>query len=623
MNINDQVYKMFYSVIFISFGAISNSSDDDNVCFYSGDNYIEKGDSKRFCVPSYTEDEWLFSQWNNNISSIKIPLNFKVDIFSDFSFSGKSVSLYKNTNAAELEKNGLTSDISSYRVFPKSLYPSNKRIIFNYHSKLFSEKYIGYNYYLSRGHSIILSRKSQPSDVGSQSSSIFYSHTGQIMTAFPGQGFDRNLYCLLPAEQRSSNLEANVTFSYCDFGNSGQRWFPQKIAGKTVLVNQGTNTALSLDDEGFYINLKNSPVLSNRLFGRGVQNYDSEIEINNNTIWFDEGYIDEMKSSAVRPFLQYKETLESLNEVGCRDVVVNHLNKTDDVNMYLGGDKIGMHLYYNAETKALIAYNKSDAERMLIESSCLSLVNNPIGQYFPINFTYSRSSYSDNSIGYRCDNGIAYNRYNQQWNFIADNQLLYLVNGHENKVLHFYTNETPQRMDYRGELIGPELGARIAHAVNFNERNPQGAIFMSSQELGYVLDMEKSMCELRAIHNKTGGQCGGRDTSWSSTDYYVQNISLSRGYIPWLLSQIADSLPIDGWTDELAVSLQKIEALEDLFEKNSSQPADKAALEQTKALLVAFLQTYNSEEYTKIWHQAAYVLNRIDVLIERGNNSAS
>ncbi|WP_267248717.1 hypothetical protein [Yersinia sp. Marseille-Q5920] len=623
MNINVQVCKVFYSLVFISFSAISNSFDDDNVCFYSVDNYIEKGDSKKFCVPSYTEDEWLFSQWNNNISSIKIPLNFQVDVFSDFSFSGKSVSLYKNTNAAELERNGLTSDISSYRVFPKTLYPSNKRIIFSYRSKLFQEKYIGYNYYLSSGHSILLSRKSRPSDVDSQSSSIFYSHTGQIMTAFTGQGFDRNIYCLLPADRRKDNLKAGVTFSYCDFSNPGQRWLPQKIANKIVLVNQGTSTALSLDDEGFYINLKNKPILSNHLFGRGKQDYGPEVQINHDTIWFDEKYIEEMKLLAVRPFLQYKETLMSLNEVGYRDIVVNHLDKIDDVNIYLGGNKIGQNIYYNAETRALIAYSKSNTERMLIESSCLSLVNNPVGQYFPISFTYNRSSYSDNSIGYRCDNGIAYNRYNQQWNFIADHQFLYLVNGRENKVLHFYTNETPQKMDYRGELMGPELGARIAHAVNFNERNPQGAIFISTQTLGYALDMEKEVCELRSMRDKTGDQCGGLDTTWSSTNYHVQNISLSHDYIPWLLSKIANRLHQDEWTDELAAFLHKLEALETLFEENKNQPTDKIALEQTKALLIAFLQTYNSTKYTKIWYQAAHVLNRVDVLIEWGNNSAS
>ncbi|CFR23271.1 hypothetical protein [Yersinia kristensenii] len=623
MNINNQVSKVFYSLIFISFSAISNHFNDDNVCFYSGDNYTEKGDSKKFCVPSYTEDEWLFSQWNNNISSIKIPLNFQVDVFSDFSFSGKSVSIYKNTNAAELEKYGLISDISSYRVSPKSLYPSNKRVIFNYHSNLFQEKYIGYNYYLSRGHSILLSRKDKPSDIDSQSSSVFYSYTGQIMTAFSGQGFDRNLYCLLPTDLRAGKLTADVAFSYCDFGTPGQRWFPQKIAEKIVLVNQGTGTALSLDEEGFYVSLKIRPNIKNQFPGREKQDYQPEVEVNSNTVEFNDKYIEEMKTSAVRPFLQYKETFAALNEFGHRDFVVNHLDKTDDTNIYLGGDKIGEHVYYNSETKSLIAYNKSNNERMLTETSCLSLVNNATGAYLPVNFTYNRSSYSDNSIEYRCDNGIAYNPYAQQWNFIMDHQSLYLVNGYENKVLHFHNNENPQKMDYRGVLFGPELGARIGHAVNFNERKPEGAIFISSLPLGYILDMEQGVCELRFMRDKSGVQCGGGDTTWSSTDYHVQNISLSRDYIPWLLPRILNRLHRNEWTDELAAFLQEVETLETLFEKNSNQPANKAALEKTKALLVTFLHTYNSTEYTKIWHQAAHVLNRVDVLIEWGNNSAS
>lgn len=118
MNINNQINKVFYSLIFISCSSMSNHFDEDNVCFYSNDGYIEKGGSKKFCVPSYTEDEWLFSQWNNNIASIKIPLNLQVDVFSDFSFTGRSASFYKSTNSAELEKYGLISDISSYRVLP-------------------------------------------------------------------------------------------------------------------------------------------------------------------------------------------------------------------------------------------------------------------------------------------------------------------------------------------------------------------------------------------------------------------------------------------------------------------------------------------------------------------------
>ncbi|CBY28225.1 TPA: hypothetical protein ACY3XX_001550 [Yersinia enterocolitica] len=622
MNINNQINKVFYSLIFISCSSMSNHFDEDNVCFYSNDGYIEKGGSKKFCVPSYTEDEWLFSQWNNNIASIKIPLNLQVDVFSDFSFTGRSASFYKSTNSAELEKYGLISDISSYRVLPKELYSSNKRIIFTYHSHLFPERYLSYNYYLSRGHSILLSRKDQPIDIDSQSSSVFYSHAGQIMTAFAGQGFDRNLYCLFPADRREGNLAADVTFSYCDIGNKGQVWLPQKIKDQTVLINKATGTALSLDEQGFYVSLHSRSNVMNQLFGRVNQNYHSEIEINENTIWFDESYIESMKSFAVRPFLQYKETFEALNEFGHRDVIVNHLDKSDDINVYLGGDKIGMHVYYNAETKSLISYNKYSDEQKLKEASCLSLINNPVvqGSDLPVNFTYNRSSYSDNAIEYRCDNGISYNKYTHRWNFIADDQYHFLVNGHENKVLHFYINENPQKINFRGGVIGPKVGEHIGQAINFSDRKPQDAIFINNLALAHILEMEKGICELSAAQDKNNTPCGGTNTRWSSTDYQVLNTDLSRDYIPWLLSQIAHRLHMNEWTDELAAFLQKVEALETLFEQKRNQPADKPALEQTKTLLVEFLQTYGSDEYTKIWHQAAYLLNRIDVLIEWENN---
>ncbi len=622
MNINNQLGKVFYTLFFISCSSMSNHFDEDNVCFYSNDGYTEKGDSKKFCVPYYTEDEWLFSQWNNNISSIKIPLNLQVDVFSDFSFTGKTASFYKNTNSAELKECGLISDISSYRVLPKKLYSSNNGVVFNYNSNLFPEKYLNYSYYLSRGHSILLRRKDQPIDIDSQSSSIFYSHAGQIMTAFSGQGFDRNIYCLLPADRRKGNLAADVAFSYCDIGNTGQIWFPQKIQGQTVLVNKGTGTALSLDDQGFYVNFQPRPNMMNHLLGRGNQGYNSEVEINKNTIWFDDSYIEKITSSAVRPFLQYKETLESLNESGHRDIVVSHLDKIDDVNIYLGGDKIGMHVYYNAETKSLISYNKSSDEQKLKEASCLSLINNPVGQglTLPLNFTYNRSSYSDNTIEYRCDNGIAYNKYTHKWNFIADNEHHYLVNGHENKILHFYINENQQKINLRGGVVGPKLGEYIGQAINFSERKPQDAILINNQALAHILEMEKGVCELSATHDKNNPLCGGLNTRWSLTDYRVLNTDLSRYYIPWLLSQIAHRLHINEWSDELAAFLKKVEALEALFEKNGNQPVDKSVLEQTKTLLITFLQTYGSDEYTKIWHQVAYVLNRVDVLIKWENN---
>lgn len=75
------------------------------------------------------------------------------------------------------------------------------------------------------------------------------------MTAFIGQGFDRNLYCLSPVDRRSNKLDANVAFTYCDFNNSGQNWFPKMVENKLRLVNLGTGSALSLDQIGFYVRL--------------------------------------------------------------------------------------------------------------------------------------------------------------------------------------------------------------------------------------------------------------------------------------------------------------------------------------------------------------------------------
>ncbi|MEY4921453.1 MAG: hypothetical protein RLY17_170 [Pseudomonadota bacterium] len=592
---------------------------EDNVCFYSNDNYTEKADGKKFCVPYYTEDEWLFSQWNNNIASIKIPFNLRVDIFSDYYFTGNSVSLYSDTNSGALANYGLMTDISSYRVLPKNLYPAAKRIAFKFNSEIFSENHFSYNYYTNSEHSILLAKQSQPIGVDGESSYIFYSHAGQIMTAFFGLGFERNLYCLMPTSRRSGILNADVAFTYCDFNNLGQIWFPETVGEKIVLINHATGTALSLDQAGFYVSLHVSPV--NGLPGRIEQHDQRPVPVSEDTIWFDDSVIKLWQESAVRPFLQYKETLESMNGNNQRDVIVHHLDELDDTYIYLGDNSNGRHIYYNAETKSLMAYNKLSDGKALIESSCLSLLNDGTDKSSPVSFTYHRSNYSDNSLEYRCDNGVAYNMNTKRWYFMADLEYHYLVNGHENKVLHFYINDKAPSNNFRGVLTEPELGEYIGEAVNFQERTSQDAVFISSPALGYLLDAEKEVCKLSGVTDSNGTHCAVLNASWSSTDDKVEKTNLSRYYIPWLLSQISHKLHASEWTDELNVYLQKVETLETLLEQHKDQPVDNPTLQQTKALLVEFLQTYNSSVYEQVWHQVAYVLNRVEVILEMNTES--
>ncbi|MFA3761989.1 hypothetical protein [Yersinia sp. 2466 StPb PI] len=609
---NAKISILIVPWIFISTSTIAEHNNEDNVCFYSKDNYSEKEDGTKFCVPYYTEDEWLFSQWNNNIASIKIPLNLRVEVFSDYSFLGKSASLYKNTNAAELAQYGLTADISSYRVLPKSLYPENKRVTFNYHSDILAEKYFSYDYYVNNGHSIFLTKQSQPIGADGQSSYFFYSHAGQIMTAFIGQGFDRNLYCLSPVVRRSSQLDADVAFTYCDFNNSGQYWFPQVVENEIRLVNQGTGTALSLDQIGFYVSLHTSPI--NILHGR--EQHSQQGTVNKYTLWFDASTIETWQEKAVRPFLQYKETLESRGVNDQREVITHRLDQPDDTYIYLGSKKGRNHIYYNAETQLLMAYNKLSEGKALIESSCLSLLNDGTDQPSAISFTYHRSNYSDNSLEYRCDNGVAYNIYSKKWYFMADWEYHYLVNGYKNKLLHFYMNEKTSYINFKGVLTGPKLGEYIGAVVNFNERTPHDAVFINNPALGYVLDVEKAICALHGFTDDQGTHCGDLSATWSVTDADSWDVSLSRDYMPWLLAQISHKLHTSEWTAALDAYLQKVETLETFFETNKEHPVDDAIWQQTKTLLVEFLRTYNSTEYQQVWHQVAYVLNRIEVMIE-------
>lgn len=619
MNVNNIIVAMVFFIYTLS--SVMAGNNDDNVCFYSNDNYSDKGEGKKFCVPYYTEDEWLFNQWNNNISSIKVPPYFKVDVFSDYSFSGKSATFYSDTNAEVLAQYGLTADISSYRVLPRNIYPDSKRVAFNFHSENFAENYFSYNYYTNSGHSIFLVKQKLPIGIDGQSSYIFYSHAGQIMTAFWGLGFERNLYCLMPTDRRNNSLNADVAFTYCDFNNTGQNWFPATVAEKTVLINHGTGTALSLDNTGFYVSLHVSPV--NSFPGRIEQHIPQQITVDENTLWFDDTTIQGWKENAVRPFLQYKETLESMNGNNQRDEIVHHLDEPDDTYIYLGKKGSTRHIYYNAETQSLMAYNKLSDGRELIESSCLSLLNDGSDHSSLVSFTYHRNNYSDNSLEYRCDNGVAYNMYTKRWYFMADWQHHYLVNGHENKTLHFYVNDKPQTRNYLGVLTGPELGALIGVAVNFEKRTSHDAVFINSPALGYLLDVEQGVCQLSGISDDNGFHCAALNTTWSSTESEVLNTHLSRYYIPWMLSQIAHKLHSREWTDELNTFLQKVDALETFFEQHKDSPADNTKLQQTKTLFIEFLQNYHSTGFEQIWHQVAYVLNRIDVILERNTEGAS
>jgi hypothetical protein len=603
MDTDNKLRKVLYVLIIMPFSAMS---DDNNVCFYLNDNYIEREKDDKFCVPYYTEGAWLHSKWNEGIASIKVPSNMRVDIFKGLAFTGTSVSLYQDTNTAGLDKYGFRNNISSYRVLPKNLYPDDKRVIFSYHSEFFSEKYFGYSYYVTRGHDILLGKYHQHINADGQSGSVFYSHAGQIMTAFAGQGVDRNLYCLSPTSRRDNGLNIDVAFSYCDFNNPGQNWFPDKITDKVVLVNRRTGTALSLDDVGFYVALN--------------QNDENTRVMNKNILWFDEDKIEELKEHSVRPFLQYKESLEAMNEESQRKVIVHHLDKPDDMYIYLDDKNNGRYVYYNAETKYLIAYNDLDVENKKIKSACLSLLNDGSSQHSPISFIYHQSNYSNNDFYYGCDNGVAYNFYTKKWHFMAEWEYLYLVNGHENKVLNFYINDNPQYNNSSGILTGPKIGTHIGRAVNFNERRPQDAVYISNPSLVYVFDVEKGICELNGFTDDNGTYCPEFSASWSSTDKNVQRTYLSHYYIPWILTKISHELTTGNRDEVLHAFMEKVEALTRVFEQQKHRPIDDATLWQTKALLVELLSTYSSIQYEQLWHQVAYILNRVEVSLERRNN---
>ena len=106
-----------------------------------------------------------------------------------------------------------------------------------------------------------------------------------------------------------------------------------------------------------------------------------------------------------------------------------------------------------------------------------------------------------------------------------------------------------------------------------------------------------------------------------STDDKIQSTNLSHYYIPWLLTKISKQLSASTAGDVLNPFAQKIHALKIYFDRDNRQQMSRSILEQTKALLVEFLHSYTSVDYEDIWHQAAYVLNRVEILIDKNMNA--
>ena len=78
------------------------------VCFYEHVNYV----GASMCLAA--DSAWVGSGWNDRISSVKVPAGFKVQLFADINYGGKSITL--TADNANLVPSGFNDTASSMRI---------------------------------------------------------------------------------------------------------------------------------------------------------------------------------------------------------------------------------------------------------------------------------------------------------------------------------------------------------------------------------------------------------------------------------------------------------------------------------------------------------------------------
>jgi len=90
-----------------STGAVTAAADPQ-VCFYENANYAGAG----LCRSTTTS--WIGPTWNDRVSSIRVPAGYKVELFADINFGGRSVTL--TADNANLTGVGMNDAMSSMKV---------------------------------------------------------------------------------------------------------------------------------------------------------------------------------------------------------------------------------------------------------------------------------------------------------------------------------------------------------------------------------------------------------------------------------------------------------------------------------------------------------------------------
>lgn len=111
---NHLIYIVIPIIVYSQTAMTSKNNDqltpiEDNVCFYKDENYS----NKLFCLENNNAVGKLNSNYNNSISSIKVPKGLAVSIYQDYFYKGGDTIIYSDTSMDELKKLGLQDNISS------------------------------------------------------------------------------------------------------------------------------------------------------------------------------------------------------------------------------------------------------------------------------------------------------------------------------------------------------------------------------------------------------------------------------------------------------------------------------------------------------------------------------
>jgi Beta/Gamma crystallin/Exotoxin A binding len=107
-------------IIPLFFIALPTLSNESEVCFYEHENYT----GNYFCLDQGKIISSLSHEWNDKISSIKIPHGIEVSIYKDINYRGDHTKLNGDVNVKDLKKMGLHDNISSLIIGPASCFYS-------------------------------------------------------------------------------------------------------------------------------------------------------------------------------------------------------------------------------------------------------------------------------------------------------------------------------------------------------------------------------------------------------------------------------------------------------------------------------------------------------------------